>query len=252
MENDSNGSSVIIVDQREKASGLIDLLLRESSLQLRLQSLAYGDIIIGPIGIERKTAPDFLSSLKDGRLFSQLIGLRQYYRKRILILEGHSQLDDQLREHYALRGAFLRVAAGLQVPVLRTLSMRETVRVVVHLATQEKKKALIPTLMSRNLRKPAHGGFQQEYVLSGIRMIGRERAKLLLKHYGTLRAVFCASLESLLKVPGIGPKQAEILYQIANEEVRPILDETPSDDKQINFLEKQTFLVATGKNTDGL
>ena len=236
MDDNSNNDSLVVVDHREKASGLVDLLLRESTIRIQLQSLAYGDVIVGPVGIERKSAGDFLSSLQDGRLFSQLIGLRRYYRKRILILEGDSTLDDQLRQHYALRGAFLRVAAGLQVPVLRTLSMRETVRVLVHLASQEKKRAQVPEDMPRNLRKPGRGAFQQVYVLSGIPSIGRERAKELLRHFGTLKAVFSASLEALQKVSGIGPKQAEMLFDIANEEVRPPHSEEPRSDKQISFL----------------
>ncbi len=229
--------ALLIVDQREKASGLVDLLLREPALRIQIQSLAFGDVIVGPVGIERKSASDFLSSLQDGRLFSQLIGLRRYYRKRILILEGDHQLDDQLRQHYALRGAFLRVAAGLQVPVVRTLSLKETVRVLVHLSSQEKRKAQTPDSMQRNLRKPQYGPFQQEYVLSGIPSIGRERAANLLRHFGSLRAIFNASIESLRQVPGIGSKQAETLFVIANEETRPIEEKEILPSRQTSLLD---------------
>ena len=231
-------TTLVIVDYREKGSGLVEVLLREQSLQIQLNSLAFGDVIVGPIGIERKTATDFLASLQDGRLFSQLIGLRRYYRKRILILEGSLELDQQLRRNYALRGAFLRVAAGLQVPVLRTLSLQETARVISHLALQENKRASAPEQVQRNLRKPGHGGYQQVYVLSGIRLIGKERARMLLRQFGTLRAVFNASLEELVKVPGIGSRQAHLLHELANEcvHIPQELESLPS--KQLSLIAK--------------
>lgn len=237
----------LVVDQREKASGLVDLLLRERCVQIQLQTLPFGDVIVGPVGIERKIAKDFLDSLRDGRLFSQLIGLRRYYRKRILVLEGGSELDDQLRQNYALRGAFLRVAAGLQIPVIRTLSTAETVRVLIHLATQENRRAAIPPGMPRNLRKPGHGIYQQVYVLSGVKLIGQERARALLRHFGTLRAVFNARLDELLKVPGIGARQAELLYELSNESVQLPDESAPVVDRQLTLCTASPASLAFAK-----
>jgi ERCC4-type nuclease len=228
--------TTLIVDQREKTSGLVDLLLREKGLRVQLQSLAFGDVIVGAVGIERKTARDFCESLKDGRLFSQLIGLRRYYRKRLVILEGDLELDQQLRQNYGLRGAFLRVAAGLQIPVLRTLTLPETVRVLAHLASQEEKRAAAPPAMPRNLRKPGHGSYSQVYVLSGVNQIGKERAKLLLRHFGTLRAVFDASVDELLRVPGVGPKQAGLLFELANEKVCLPEEQAQLDHRQLKLV----------------
>jgi ERCC4-type nuclease len=50
----------IIVDYREKASGLIDLLKNEDTF-IEIKNVTYGDYIINEvITIERKTAKDFL------------------------------------------------------------------------------------------------------------------------------------------------------------------------------------------------
>ena len=49
-------------------------------------------------------------------------------------------------------------------------------------------------------------------ILDTIPDIGKERKKMLLKHFGSARQVQNASLEDLQKVPGIGKELAEKIY----------------------------------------
>ena len=65
----------ITVDFRERASGLLELI-REHDVFVEVKPLLFGDYIINDsITIERKTARDFLISIIDGRLFTQLSNL---------------------------------------------------------------------------------------------------------------------------------------------------------------------------------
>jgi len=79
----------IIVDYREKASGLIDLLKNEGGF-IEAKKVSHGDYIINEtITIERKTAKNFLISIIDGRLINQLSKLKKFCTNPILIIEGN-------------------------------------------------------------------------------------------------------------------------------------------------------------------
>jgi len=68
----------ITVDYRERASGLLELI-REHDALVEVKPLPFGDYIINDsITIERKTARDFLISIIDGRLFTQLSNLKKH------------------------------------------------------------------------------------------------------------------------------------------------------------------------------
>ena len=61
----------IIVDERERKSGIPDLL-KSVGLNLEMKTLPIGDYIVAPeTVVERKTISDLVSSIFDGRLFDQ-------------------------------------------------------------------------------------------------------------------------------------------------------------------------------------
>ena len=61
----------IVVDEREKKSGIPDLL-KEIGINLEIKTLPIGDYIVAPeTVVERKTISDLISSIFDGRLFDQ-------------------------------------------------------------------------------------------------------------------------------------------------------------------------------------
>ena len=84
----------ITVDYREKTSGLIELL-KKDDIFIEVKKVPYGDYIINnSITIERKTAKDFLVSIIDGRLFSQLSNLKKYCNNPIILIEGNPYKTD--------------------------------------------------------------------------------------------------------------------------------------------------------------
>jgi DNA excision repair protein ERCC-4 len=61
----------IIVDEREKKSGIPELL-RSVGINLEIKTLPIGDYIVAPeTVVERKSLSDLISSIFDGRLFDQ-------------------------------------------------------------------------------------------------------------------------------------------------------------------------------------
>jgi ERCC4-type nuclease len=79
----------IVVDERERKSGIPDLL-RQAGTIIDFAQLKVGDYVVSPeTAIERKTMQDLLNSIYDGRLFVQCSQLNEYYAKPVLIVEGN-------------------------------------------------------------------------------------------------------------------------------------------------------------------
>jgi ERCC4-type nuclease len=79
----------IVVDERERKSGIPDLL-RQAGAIIDFAQLNVGDYIVSPeTAVERKTTQDLLNSIFDGRLFVQCSQLNEHYVKPVLIVEGN-------------------------------------------------------------------------------------------------------------------------------------------------------------------
>ena len=97
----------IIADHRETESGLIQLL-KDKNVLVEVRKVLYGDYIINKtLTIERKTARDFLISIIDGRLFTQLSNLKKFCIKPILLVEGNPFKTDLDFDPKAVKGALI-------------------------------------------------------------------------------------------------------------------------------------------------
>lgn len=84
--------SRVIVDERERVSGVPDIL-RSLGLQIDYRTLEIGDYVVSSdCAIERKAGRDFVKSLYSGRLFDQARRLQQFYRRPVFVAEGDLQL----------------------------------------------------------------------------------------------------------------------------------------------------------------
>jgi Fanconi anemia group M protein len=108
----------ITVDYREAASGLSDLL-KDSGALVEIEKLSYGDYIINDmITIERKTAKDFLVSIIDSRLFSQLSNLKKFCNNPTLLIEGNPYKTAHNFDRMAIKGAIISTQTIWYVPVI--------------------------------------------------------------------------------------------------------------------------------------
>ena len=99
----------IIVDYRERTSGIVTELAKENEIELK--QLISADFIIDGnnknqekqlIGIERKTKEDFLNSIIDKRILTQLITLKENFPLQLLIIETdkNSSVENRLEKIY--------------------------------------------------------------------------------------------------------------------------------------------------------
>jgi DNA excision repair protein ERCC-4 len=206
----------IVVDYREKASGLIDLLKNED-IHIQTRKISHGDYIINDsITIERKTSRDFLLSVIDGRLFNQLSNLRKHCPNPIVLIEGNPYQTDLDFDPNAIKGALLSSQVIWYIPIVYSRSKEDTRDILLMIGKQDEIHTDVVPL--RGGYRPKRLKSRQMYILQGLPKVGPRMAKRLLKHFGSVSNVMNATTQDLMKVEGIG--------EVSAEKIRLVLDTT--------------------------
>ena len=215
----------ITMDHREINESLRKVLLSEQDVNLEIGTLETGDFLINnSLLIERKTFIDLVSSIKDGRIFRQAFRLASSAKHTLIILEGTSQdLKTTAMKREAIQGALICLSVKFRIPVLRSISPEETVKLMIssfkQTANTEANRKHLPR---RSVAyKRSHKLKQQVFILQGLPGIGPAKAKILLDKFGTLQAIFSASILDLKEVEGVGKYTAEKIYSIVNDDSQP-------------------------------
>lgn len=203
----------IIADHREMPSGVIDEL-RELGVEVEARQLNVGDFILSDrVGVERKSAEDFLQSIVDKRLLDQAKLLRETFERPVLILEGNDLYSQRAIHPNAIRGALAAIAVDLGVPILPTRDEKETALILVAMAKRE-QLAECREVAVRGEPKGLTLPERQRFVVEGLPGISAVLAKRLLEHFGTAEQVMGASEEELKQVHGIGREKAKEIRNI--------------------------------------
>ena len=204
----------IIVDYREK-NCLIPYELIDLGVDVEFKELKIGDYIAGDVIIERKTISDFISSMLNKRIFSQIEDLKQFESK-LLIIEGIEE-----RELYndnseggvnanAIRGFLLSITLKHKIPIIFTKNSEDTAKYLFILLNKKENE------MSLNAKKKARNKKEQiQFILEGFPGIGPKTAKKLLKEFGTIKNIMDAPEDKLKKLIG---KKAEIIIKLVHQE----------------------------------
>ena len=113
----------------------------------------------------------------------------------------------------AIRGALASIAIDFGMPILWTANQLETAELLFSIAKREqldRKKSV----SIRGKKKTRSMNEIQEYLVSGLPKISREKSKYLLKDFGTPQKIFMASEEELKDVEGVGEKLAKKIRKI--------------------------------------
>ena len=205
----------IFADDREKRSGLIELLTDEG-MDVIIRRLPCCDYIINnEISIERKTGRDFLVSIVDGRLFHQARMMKKSLNRPIFLVEGNPFRVEMEFTAESIRGAILSLQTIWYIPVLFSKSKTDTCRIFKMIGEQEQTQSDLLTL--RHSYRPKKLITRQLHILQGLPSVGPLLAKRLLEHFGNVRNVMKADMKTLSTIDGIGKKKAEKICTILDK-----------------------------------
>lgn len=207
----------VIVDHRESKSTVARYLGQQGAL-IETKQLDIGDYVVSTrIGVERKTVDDYLSSLIQGKLFSQLKHLREAYSRPMLIIEGQDILTKRNMSHKAVFGSFSSTIVDYGIPIMMTRNPKETADFLFTLAKREQRTAE-KSIAIRGEKYAMSPADQQQFIIEGLPNISSVLAKRLLHHFGTIRAIMNAQVDELCEVQGIGKQTAETISELLNKE----------------------------------
>ncbi len=199
----------IIIDYREKNSLVASYLIKEN-FDVEFRELKIGDYIVKDTIIERKTIPDFISSMINGRLLRQLEELKQFENK-LLIIEGISKQeiysdDNQKVNSNAIRGFLLSIALKHKIPLIFTKDSEDTAK-FMDVLSRKKSKELKLNAGKKTLDKKE----QLQFIIESFPGVGPKKSKELLEKFSTIQNIINAPIEELEKILG---KNAENFIEL--------------------------------------
>lgn len=204
----------IIMDTRENP--LIKELLEMQGAEVQNKLIPTGDFICSDRAVvERKTRSDFEGSIIDGRLFQQLKRLKEEYHSPIIIVEGKS--PEKRINKKALLGAYSSILTDFNCGLFFTRNLESTAEVIYSIAHHEqiaKKREvrIAPSKKGRTMRE------KQRAIVEMLPLVGPKMAEKLLKHFGSIKKLFNAKEEKLLKMDGMGKIGAKTIKNVIEGE----------------------------------
>ncbi len=213
----------VLVDHREPKEIIKEF--HKKKIDIKLSQLVSADFVIQTkdstgkiqsVGIERKTTLDFLNSIIDKRILSQLIRLKENFSIPLLIIEGEENIY-KLRNFHpnAIRGMLASIAIDYQIPILYTRNYRDTISLISVISSRLDKPIKNLSLIKK--RKPLTLKEQQEFLIESLPGVGPTIARALLKKFKSVKKIINSSEEGLKKIEKIGPKKAKEIKKIIEE-----------------------------------
>ncbi len=220
QESKTSAVVKVMVDQREIRSHVVHAL-ETLGTDVTLTTLEVGDYVVSDrVGIERKTAEDFLSTLLDGRdLFGQVSDLKRAYERPLMIIEGEGIYTARQVHPNVIRGVLAAITIDFGVPIIFSRDEEDTAALISVIAKREQ----VDSKREINLHGKKTASTlkeQQEYLVSAISEIGPVVARNLLRHFGSVERIMAASREELMKVELVGPKTADRIREVVGGEYK--------------------------------
>ena len=204
----------VYYDHRERESRIPDIL-RDWNIQVIEQSLEVADYVCSEsVGLERKEGGDFVSSIFDGRLFTQARNLCDVYQNPLIVVEGKFETGVfSSKSANAIRGAIISLAVDFNLPILFTYDCGETAEYIRMIARREQVERQKGIIVHRG-KRPKALWERQLFLVSGLPGISGKIAQNLLSTFGTPEHIFTANESELQTVERIGKLKAKRIREI--------------------------------------
>ncbi|MHA1728396.1 MAG: ERCC4 domain-containing protein [Promethearchaeota archaeon] len=190
----------IIVDKREKRSGIVDIL-REMNAAVIEETLDAGDYLLsGRVCVERKRGDDYYGSLFGGsnntNIFDELLRLSDAVDTPLLILENFTRMFKRGEEKISsLYGGLVSIATKYRIPIIPTRNIEDTALVLFRIAKQQQDAGADRGIARRAPKKMSIKD-RQAFILEGLINVGPSKSQKLIEEFGTPLAFFTALLNT--------------------------------------------------------
>tara|TARA_R100000008_G_scaffold31259_2_gene17449 strand:+ start:3102 stop:3782 length:681 start_codon:yes stop_codon:yes gene_type:complete len=221
---------MLIIDSREKSnlSKLIINRANKKNIPNEKKWLEVGDYVIGDVCFEAKSASDFMGSVINKRIWTQLDNMDRCYKRNFVVIYG--TVNDALKvtkymknagEGYKelLRNQFIgaigRIRLDYDVGIIWRNNVIDVVDEIITIAKMApiKRQVIEPSLLKRVATNDVRID-----ILTSIKGVSRKKAKLLLKEYGSIMEIGDCGVEELMKIEGIGKVIADRIGAVLNSE----------------------------------
>ncbi|MFC6824198.1 helix-hairpin-helix domain-containing protein [Halopelagius fulvigenes] len=207
-------SLAVVVDDREPAAVAEAVRAHPDVASVESRRLAAGDVVIGDVGVERKTLSDYVSTLIGRRapdLRDQVRRLSESYEHSYVLLEAELPADgDEGVPAPAVRGSAASITARLGTPVIPCSDRDRLVDMAVRLGRKHVEEPSAPALPNGSVTALDAPTAKRMY--GCIDGVGTDTAGRLYEAYPAVEDLVAASPEELMAINGIGPKRAEAIH----------------------------------------
>jgi Fanconi anemia group M protein len=216
----------LIVDSYS-ANVTVTRLLKEKGIATVETSMKSGQYMItDSCVIWHMTSAELARLTADKSIFRRVLEFKRSVPEPVVLVEGDPLAHSDLVSVNALRGALSFIAMHNRVPILTAANTNDVAEMIYIMTNQAQNgmgltltepvaaESTVPAEPTEKARGdngsiPKEPAELQEYMVRAIPEVGPVIAKAMIKKYGTLRAVFSASVKDLIQVEGIGPKKAK-------------------------------------------
>lgn len=211
---------MIQIDVHEQKSKIPSLLVNTLKVECEVVPLEVGDYRIGNVPIERKTVSDYIGSLVDGSLDTQLYNLSHNAPISYLLVVG--SISEELMYRKLRQDAYYSSLASASVKrsptgkhgVVITTPVESPFGAAlylkglhIHITSEEPRLPKMPRVKWKDEDKQLH-------ILAAFPNIGEKRAKALLSQFGSLYTLAGTPVEMLCMVDGVGKKTAQMIREL--------------------------------------
>lgn len=208
----------IYVDSREIMASGIPAELQALGVEIKVGNLETGDYVIsGNCVVERKTAPDFISSLLDGRFTNQAGKMLLNFKRVIYIVEGDIFATRSAIQEEALIGALSYLSVILGCSVIHYRTPKKAAKMIRRMATHAQAGLSCDVAFRRGKTTPGKG--EALFSIEGYAGVGPSTAKKILTHFRSSFAFTNATVEQLMAVKGIGAVKARRIFDAIHYEL---------------------------------
>lgn len=209
----------LVADVRESAGPVPRILVDRGAL-VKTQTLEVGDYVVGGrFRVERKSALDFVASLKDGRLFEQAARLGSG-AVAVFVVEGDAA---EIVAHIGVASYYGALAALVRdhgATVMTVPDAGATAQFLISLARREMADGR-PAAALRAQKRQSSSGEELRFLLEGLPSVGPVLAQRLLRAFGSVASVAAAGPSALAEVEGVGAERARTIHEVLH---RPFVE----------------------------